>query len=82
MNKNITPVVKWLIITNIAIFVLQNIPSISNILYANFTLQPTLVLGKGYVWQILTYAFLHAGIYHLVFNMLGLYMFGTDVEKN
>jgi len=32
-------------------------------------------------WQLVTYAFLHDGVTHLVFNMLGLYMFGADLER-
>jgi membrane associated rhomboid family serine protease len=31
-------------------------------------------------WQILTYGFLHGGLMHLLFNMFGLYMFGSDIE--
>ena len=32
-------------------------------------------------WQVLTYAFLHGSLTHLLFNMLGLYMFGSDIER-
>ena len=32
-------------------------------------------------YQLLTYMFLHADIFHLLFNMLGLWMFGTVIEK-
>ncbi|WP_296225672.1 rhomboid family intramembrane serine protease [Ralstonia sp. UBA689] len=32
-------------------------------------------------WQPLTYAFLHANGAHLALNMLGLYMFGRDIER-
>ncbi|MBK7144821.1 MAG: rhomboid family intramembrane serine protease [Xanthomonadales bacterium] len=32
-------------------------------------------------WQALSYAFLHGGLTHLVFNMLGLHLFGGDVER-
>ncbi len=32
-------------------------------------------------WIIITNAFLHANLFHLFFNMLGLYMFGTLIEK-
>jgi membrane associated rhomboid family serine protease len=32
-------------------------------------------------WQLLTYAFLHGGFAHIFFNMLGLYMFGSEVER-
>jgi membrane associated rhomboid family serine protease len=41
--------------------------------------------GKVYfhLWQIVTYAFLHDthSIYHLLFNMLGLWMFGAEIER-
>lgn len=32
-------------------------------------------------WQILSYAFLHGDLTHLLFNMLGVYMFGGDIER-
>ena len=32
-------------------------------------------------WQVVSYGFLHGGLTHLLFNMLGLYMFGGDVER-
>ena len=33
------------------------------------------------IWQIVTYALLHGGWEHLAFNMLGLWMFGREVEQ-
>jgi len=39
-------------------------------------------LQAGFMpWQLVTYAFLHAGIAHLAFNMYGLWMFGSELEK-
>lgn len=40
-------------------------------------------LGSGLFqpWQLLTYAFLHGSITHLFFNMLGLWMFGSEIER-
>lgn len=39
-------------------------------------------LGHGFLpWQIVTYAFLHGSIGHLFFNMLGLWMFGAELER-
>lgn len=32
-------------------------------------------------WQVLTYAFVHAGLQHILFNMFGVYMFGSDLER-
>jgi membrane associated rhomboid family serine protease len=32
-------------------------------------------------WQVVTYAFLHSDMMHLFFNMLGLWMFGSELER-
>lgn len=39
-------------------------------------------IGSGHFlpWQLLTYAFLHGDMLHLFFNMLGLWMFGAEIE--
>ena len=37
--------------------------------------------GSFWPWQVLTYAFLHGGVMHLFFNMLGLWMFGAELER-
>ncbi|MBT9495176.1 MAG: rhomboid family intramembrane serine protease [Paucibacter sp.] len=37
--------------------------------------------GRFLPWQPLTYAFLHGGEFHLFFNMLGLWMFGSELER-
>jgi membrane associated rhomboid family serine protease len=37
-------------------------------------------LKHGYVWQVLTYQFMHAGLLHLLFNCWAIYVFGHDVE--
>ena len=44
-------------------------------------LVPTLVLHKFWVWQLATYMFLHWGIFHILFNMLALWMFGAELER-
>lgn len=39
-------------------------------------------LGSGFLpWQVVSYAFLHGSFTHLFFNMLGLWMFGSDLER-
>lgn len=42
---------------------------------------PGAVLQLGWVWQPFTYMFVHANARHLFFNMLGLFFFGTAVER-
>jgi membrane associated rhomboid family serine protease len=38
-------------------------------------------MGQFAPWQLITYSFLHGNLMHLLFNMLALYMFGSDVER-
>lgn len=76
---SITPVVKALIIANVAVFLLQAVTD--GRFVAIFGLVPHLVWERLYIWQILTYQFLHGGIFHVLFNMLALWMFGCDLER-
>lgn len=76
---SITPVVKALIIANVAVFLLQAVTD--GRFVAIFGLVPYLVWERLYIWQILTYQFLHGGIFHVLFNMLALWMFGCDLER-
>jgi membrane associated rhomboid family serine protease len=71
----LTPWVKRLLIVNIVVFLItQADPS----LYRALWLYPPLALR--YPWTLVTYMFLHAGIGHIFFNMLGLYFFGPRLE--
>ncbi len=44
-------------------------------------LRPADVVTHFYIWQLVTYSFLHGGIGHILFNMLALWMFGTEFER-
>jgi membrane associated rhomboid family serine protease len=46
-----------------------------------FGLWADLVIHKLYVWQLVTYLFLHGGWFHIIFNMFALWMFGSDLES-
>ena len=83
MATRITPVTKALIIANVAVFAAQcalMLATRSRVLSYWLGLSPWLVFRRGYLWQLITYAFLHAGIIHIIFNMLFLYWFGREVE--
>ena len=49
-------------------------------LAAWFALWPT-SSSRFFPWQVLSYAFLHSDMVHLFFNMLGLWMFGSELER-
>jgi membrane associated rhomboid family serine protease len=68
--------VNKIVLINVVVFILQNIFPITGF----FALTPRLVIRDLYVWQIVTYMFLHAGLWHLVFNMFIIWMFGGALE--
>jgi membrane associated rhomboid family serine protease len=80
---NTGQVCKWLIITNVIIWVCQLLSRPAHggqdWFVDAFALDPNLVM-HGQVWRLLTYAFLHAGLWHILFNMLFLWWFGSDME--
>jgi len=69
---------KALIYTNVAVFFAQFfVPALT---FA-FGLRPAAVIGDLFVWQLVTYMFLHGGMFHILFNMLFLWMLGTELER-
>lgn len=77
----ITPAVKVLILANVIAFVLNLI--LGDVMTIRLGLSPQAVFEQGAVWQPLTYMFLHStrAIGHILFNMLALWMIGTDLER-
>jgi membrane associated rhomboid family serine protease len=70
-----TPWVRRLLSLNVLAFLVTMArPGLMN----QFVLVPALILERP--WTILTYQFLHAGLFHLLFNMLGLFFFGPRLE--
>ncbi len=70
---------KFLLIANTAVFILENFLSYRFLLL--FGLVPKLIWDDLYLWQLFTYQFLHGGLFHLLFNMLALWMFGCTLER-
>jgi membrane associated rhomboid family serine protease len=50
-------------------------------LQLQFGLVPMWVIHEKRVWQLVTYMFIHAGLFHILFNMLALWMFGSELER-
>lgn len=78
-----TPAVKSLIIINICVFFLQIVIDRLNVNYLEiyFGLIPAGVTQEFMIWQFVTYMFLHGGVFHILVNMLMLYMFGNELER-
>jgi membrane associated rhomboid family serine protease len=71
-----------LLIANVALFLVTMLagqaPALSA-LVNSLVLVPALLLQRP--WTIVTYAFLHADMVHLLFNMIGLFFFGPRLES-
>lgn len=80
----LTPVVKWLLIINVAVFVpFYMITTLRNFLFISFSVFPA-SLGKSLqLWRLVSYQFLHnpEGLGHIFFNMLTLFFFGPMLER-
>jgi len=80
-HPGITNGVRWLLIANVVCFIIQQLIGIAFRSEILFGLVPALVIIRGFVWQPVTYMFLHGGVFHLLWNMLALWVFGCDVER-
>ncbi|MHC4544299.1 MAG: rhomboid family intramembrane serine protease [Planctomycetota bacterium] len=79
----ITPVVKWLLIINVAVFLLSFlIPALGAIIFNWFSVYPATIGMSLQLWRQITYQFLHAGPWHIFWNMLVLYFFGPMLERH
>jgi len=74
----ISTALKALIGANVGVFFAQ---ALFPVITRTFGLFPEEVIRQGRVWQLATYMFLHAGVFHILFNMLALWMFGAELER-
>ncbi|MBS4027767.1 MAG: rhomboid family intramembrane serine protease [Ignavibacteriales bacterium] len=81
------PVIKWLLLTNVAVFFLASF--LQGFTIGEIPLRLVLAkllylfpLGEDFqVWQLFTYMFMHGGFTHIFFNMFALWMFGMKLEN-
>ncbi len=79
----VTPVVKWLLIINIAVFLSSIIiPRLGIFIYEWFQLDAISLPRALQLWRLITYQFLHGGFWHVALNMWALWMFGPILENN
>lgn len=72
--------VKFLLITNIVVFILMALSGEKGFLFHSFGLVPSLVWQKFKFWQLFTYLFIHGDWLHILLNMLMLWVCGQDLE--
>ena len=74
----LTPAIKVLVAANVGAFLLAlAVPAVT----LRLGLRPADVAENFTFWQPVTYMFLHGGIFHILFNMLALWMFGVELER-
>jgi membrane associated rhomboid family serine protease len=72
--------VNRIILVNIVVHVAKALSSSPMSIEYLFGLSPSLVVTKFYVWQPITYMFLHADFWHIFFNMLMTWFLGNTLE--
>src|SRR3979490_605976 len=90
MSLSFPPFTRWvkrLIIICAAVYFLQVVferiaPQIEGALALYLGLVPAAGVHYGFIWQLVTYSFLHGGLTHLLLNMLTLWMFGSQEEQD
>jgi len=78
------PGVKWLLIANTAVFLVCYMggPALQRPVTALLALSAVNAVRHLLIWQVFTYMFVHFGLWHLLFNMLALWMFGMVIEQS
>lgn len=77
MFSSLPPATRAILLANLAVFAAEML--LGTPFIEAFALWP---LGPEFApWQLVTYGFLHGSLLHLGTNMLGLYMFGSDLER-
>lgn len=74
------PAVKHLIIVNLLCFLALNTPTIGEYMFVFGALWP-IESARFEVWQLITYMFLHADLWHIFFNLFALWIFGQAIES-
>jgi membrane associated rhomboid family serine protease len=75
----LTPAIKMLVAVNVAAFVLTVLTQ--DWLNRALGMRPSAIVTGFELWRLVTYMFLHGGIFHILFNMLALWMFGVELER-
>jgi membrane associated rhomboid family serine protease len=78
---HMTPVVQWLLIINIVVFILGIIRPLSMFSAGWLAIDTRSAATMLQPWRLITYQFLHANAWHIFMNMIGLYFIGPPLER-
>ena len=82
-----TDAIRTIVLVNVAVYILQSLSGKEDVFFRLFGLVPSSFLSELMIWQPFTYMFFHApfyssvGISHILLNMLGLWVFGRELEQ-
>ena len=82
-----TDAIRTIVLVNVAVYILQSLSGKEDVFFRLFGLVPSSFLTELMIWQPFTYMFFHApfyssvGISHILLNMLGLWVFGRELEQ-
>lgn len=80
-SSTLPPVTMVLMASSIIVYILGALsPELNNRIFENFALWPQQV-EQGDWWLLITTAFLHSGLFHILFNMWALYILGPSIER-
>jgi membrane associated rhomboid family serine protease len=84
------PVIKSLLVINVSVFILQHLflgiykvgdfSLIGSFERYFFLIPLNFENASFYIWQLITYQFIHGDIWHIFFNLFALWMFGMELE--
>ncbi|MFP4379190.1 MAG: rhomboid family intramembrane serine protease [Candidatus Sumerlaeia bacterium] len=84
LGRFLSPAVRYILLANVIVFILMVLLTpFSKSITAFFGLliqRPVLVVERFFLWQLVTYMFMHADVLHLLFNMLILWFFAPRLE--
>ncbi len=75
------PVCQAIILINVAVFLVERANLFPSDVFRGLEASSEAIFRQGHVWQLLTATFLHAGFYHLLFNMYFFWVFGHELEE-
>ena len=82
-----TDAIRTIVLVNVAVYILQSLSGKEDVFFRLFGLVPSSFLSELMIWQPFTYMFFHApfyssvGISHILLNMIGLWVFGRELEQ-